>query len=352
MTCNLPIKTVNTNTLNNAETCRAVALLEHLKLLSPFLEQDGVTELVINQPQQLIIETHQGWQQHHSAEITLEYCQRLAKLIATHSGQKLDSSHPILSATLPSGERVQICIPPVTLIGRVSLTIRKPATVNFTLEDYQQQGYFETSNSNAFSNNEIESQLQRLKQQGKMTEFLKQAIAMRKNIIVSGATGSGKTTFFRSLLNYVPTSERLISIENVDELQLHRSHPNSVSLFYSAGNQGIATINQKQLLESSLRMKPDRVFVAELIRGDEAFYFMRNINSGHPGSMTTMHAGSANLALEQLVLLMKESQAGASLSRDDIKQLLNLCVDVIVQLQVNNGRRFVSEVYYNNKGSL
>ncbi|RYV04111.1 P-type DNA transfer ATPase VirB11 [Shewanella sp. OPT22] len=349
MTCNLPIKTLSTNTPNNAETCRAVALLEHLKLLTPFLEQDGVTELVINQPQQLMIETDQGWQQHHAVEITLEYCQRLAKLIATYSGQKLDSSHPILSATLPSGERVQICIPPVMLIGRVSLTIRKPAKVDFTLDDYQQQGYFETSNSNAFSNNEIESQLLRLKQQGKMTEFLTQAIAMRKNIIVSGATGSGKTTFFRSLLNYVPTSERLISIENVDELQLHRSHPNSVSLFYSAGNQGIAPVDQKQLLESSLRMKPDRVFVAELIRGDEAFYFMRNINSGHPGSMTTMHAGSAKLALEQLVLLMKESQAGASLSRDDIKQLLNLCVDVIVQLQVSNGRRFVSEVYYNDR---
>ena len=130
-------------------------------------------------------------------------------------------------------------------------------------------------------------------------------------------------------------------------LQLCRTHRNSVSLFYSAGNQGVAPVTQKQLLEASLRMKPDRVFVAELIRGDEAFYFLRNINSGHPGSMTTMHAGSPELAFEQLMLMMKESQAGSSLSRADIKQLLVLCVDVIVQLKNVDGRRFVSEVYFN-----
>ncbi|MBM7070611.1 P-type DNA transfer ATPase VirB11 [Shewanella sp. 202IG2-18] len=346
MTCSLA---VNNPILTSKDDCRAVALLEHLKLLTPLLAQDGVTELVINQPCQVLTESAQGWQQVTDDAITLEYCQRLAKLIATYSGQKLDATHPILSATLPSGERVQICIPPVILIGRISFTIRKPSTVNFTLDNYQQQGYFKTSNTDELSNNDVERPLLELKQQGLMAEFLKQAIALRKNIIVSGATGSGKTTFFRSLLNYVPASERLVSIENVDELQLYRSHPNSVSLFYSAGNQGIAPVTQKQLLESSLRMKPDRVFVAELIRGDEAFYFMRNINSGHPGSMTTMHAGSAKLAIEQLVLLMKESQAGSSLSRDDIKQLLHLCVDIIVQLKVVDGRRFVSEVYFNDR---
>ena len=195
----------------------------------------------------------------------------------------------------------------------------------------------------------MKKRLRSLKAQGRIKEFLTLAVQLRKNIIISGSTGSGKTTFFRSLLQLVPDSQRLISIENVDELQLYRSHSNTVSLFYSAGNQGIAPITQQQLLESSLRMKPDRVFVAELIRGDEAFYYLRNINSGHPGSMTTMHAGSPALALEQLVLLMKESQAGSTLSRTDIKQLLTLCVDVIVQLQNVDGRRFVSEVYFNEK---
>lgn len=348
MTCNLSINhtVLNHSVIKNVDECRAVALMAHLKLLTPFLSQDGVTEVVINQPSKVLTETDKGWKHHPVKDVSLDYCQRLAKLIATYSGQKLDAAHPILSATLPTGERVQIAMPPVTLTGNISFTIRKPSTVNFTLDDYQQQGYFRPCKIGASDSREDDFNLLELRQKGDISAFLKLAISLRKNIIVSGATGSGKTTFFRSLLLQVPASERLISIENVDELQLYRTHPNTVSLFYSAGNQGIAPITQKQLLESSLRMKPDRVFVAELIRGDEAFYFLRNINSGHPGSMTTMHAGSPRLALEQLVLLLKESQAGASLSRSDIKQLLTLCVDVIVQLQNVDGKRFVSEVYY------
>ncbi|WP_133406848.1 P-type DNA transfer ATPase VirB11 [Parashewanella tropica] len=334
-----------TNTVDN---CRAVALLEHLKVLKPLFDMDGVTEVVINQPKQAFIENCHGWSEVIVEAISEDYCQRLAKLIATYSGQKLDASHPILSATLPSGERVQIAIPPVTLIGRISFTIRKPSCVSFTLDDYQQQGYFRLPEVQL--KQKIEDKLDVLYRQGRYVDFLQWAIGERKNIIVSGATGSGKTTFFRSLLQEIPVDERLISIENVDELQLYRTHDNTVSLFYSAGNQGIAPVTQKQLLESSLRMKPDRVFLAELIRGDEAFYFLRNINSGHPGSITTMHAGSPKLAIEQLVLLLKESQAGSTLSKEEIKQLINLCVDVIIQLKHENGRRYVSDLYWNRYG--
>ena len=337
MTCSLAI--------DNAAG-QAVALNEHLKILSPFLNMDDVTEVVINQPCEVITESNSGWLHHQLPKLTFDYCQRLAKLIATFSGQKLDAAHPILSATLPLGERVQIAISPVTLRGRVSFTIRKPSKVNYSLADYQRQGYFSACQLSENTKTNDNERLLALQHKGDIHGLLSLAIKLRKNIIVSGSTGSGKTTFFRSLLQQVPTSERLISIENVDELQLYRTHPNSVSLFYSAGNQGVAPVNQQQLLESSLRMKPDRVFVAELIRGDEAFYFLRNINSGHPGSITTMHAGSPQLAIEQLVLLLKESQAGSSLSREDIKQLLVLCVDIIVQLKNVGGRRFVSEVYY------
>ena len=130
MTCNLP---------NDG---RSLALMAYLKMLDKFLTMKSVTEIVINQPKQVMTETAQGWQQHTVDALNFDYCQHLAKLIATYSGQKLDSSHPILSATLPNGERVQIAIPPVTLSGCISFTIRKPAEVCFSLEDYQQQGYF------------------------------------------------------------------------------------------------------------------------------------------------------------------------------------------------------------------
>jgi type IV secretion system protein VirB11 len=144
----------------------------------------------------------------------------------------------------------------------------------------------------------------------------------------------------------VPDDERLVSIENVDELSLYKSHSNTVALFYSAGGQGVSPVTQQQLLESSLRMKPDRIFVAELIRGDEAFYYLRNVNSGHPGSITTMHANSARLAIEQLVLFLKESKSGNSMSREDIKKLLFMCVDIIIQIKNVKGKRVVTEIYY------
>ncbi|RUT64166.1 P-type DNA transfer ATPase VirB11, partial [Morganella morganii] len=105
-------------------------------------------------------------------------------------------------------------------------------------------------------------------------------------------------------------------------------------------------VTQQHLLESSLRMKPDRVFVAELIRGDEAFYYLRNVNSGHPGSITSMHGTNPRMAIEQLVLFIKESQSGGTMSREDIKQLLFSCIDIIVQFQNHQGRRYISEIYY------
>lgn len=325
---------------------RATSLLEYLKVLQPFLEDSENTEIVVNKPGEVITESRKGWTFYDVPALDFACCERLAKLTATYSQQSLDARKPLLSATLPGGERIQVAIPPATLEGRVSLTIRKPSTIDFTLEDYQKQGFFDECEEFTGELSHEEKTLVELKTARRFKEFLKLAVATRKNIIVSGSTGSGKTTFFRSLLKEVPDHERLLSIENVDELGLYKTHRNTTSLFYSGGGQGVSPITQQELLESSLRMKPDRIFVAELIRGDEAFYYLRNVNSGHPGSITTMHANSAKLAIEQLVLFLKESSSGATMSRDDIKQLLFMCVDIIVQIKNVRGKRVVTEIYY------
>lgn len=325
---------------------RSVSLLEYLRVLQPFLDDAGNTEVVVNRPGEVITESSKGWTYYGVPELDYAFCERLAKLTATYSGQSLDERHPLLSATLPNGERIQIAIPPATLHGRISLTIRKPSNIEFTLSDYQEQGFFDECEDFSNELNQEEKTLVELKAARRYKEFLELAVASRKNIIVSGSTGSGKTTFFRSLLQVVPQDERLLSIENVDELGLHKSHRNTTSLFYSANGQGVSPITQQELLESSLRMKPDRIFVAELIRGDEAFYYLRNVNSGHPGSITTMHANSAKLAIEQLVLFLKESSSGSTMSREDIKQLLFMCVDIIVQIKNVRGKRVVTEIYY------
>ena len=170
------------------------------------------------------------------------------------------------------------------------------------------------------------------------------AVRSRKNILVSGPTGSGKTTWTKALIREIPSDERLITIEDAKELVLDR-HPNHVRLFYSKDGQGIARVTPKQLLESCLRMKPDRILLAEL-RAEEAFDYLRNVNSGHPGSITSVHAASAELAFEQLVLLIKQNPGGRELARSDIKSLLYLLIDVVIQFGVDRHERFLKEIWY------
>jgi type IV secretion system protein VirB11 len=174
--------------------------------------------------------------------------------------------------------------------------------------------------------------------------FMRLAVLSRKNILVSGPTGSGKTTWTKALIREIPPHERLITIEDAKELVLDR-HPNHVRLFYSKDDQGVARVTPKQLLECCLRMKPDRILLAEL-RAEEAFDYLRNVNSGHPGSITSIHAASAELAFEQLVLLVKQNQGGRDLARDDIKSLLYLLIDVVIQFGVEQHERFIKEIWY------
>ena len=154
--------------------------------------------------------------------------------------------------------------------------------------------------------------------------FMRLAVRARKNILVSGATGSGKTTWTKALIREIPGDERLVTIEDARELALE-GHPNHVRLYYSKGDQGLARVTPKQLLECCLRMRPDRILLAEL-RAEEAFDYLRNVNSGHPGSITSVHATSAELAFEQLMLLVKQSAGGQGLARADIKGLLYLLI--------------------------
>src|SRR6202012_1251062 len=191
---------------------------------------------------------------------------------------------------------------------------------------------------------DVEKQLLQLLATGNYEAFMRLAVVSRKNIIVSGATGSGKTTWTKALIREIPPDERLVTIEDARELVLDR-HANHVRLFYSKDGQGLARVTPKKLLECCLRMKPDRILLAEL-RAEEAFDYLRNVNSGHPGSITSVHATSAELAFEQLVLLVKQSSAGRELSRSDIKQLLYLLVDIVIQFDSQQHRRVIREIWY------
>jgi type IV secretion system protein VirB11 len=169
--------------------------------------------------------------------------------------------------------------------------------------------------------------------------MLAAAVKGRKNILISGGTSTGKTTFLNALLREVPDEERLILIEDTPELQTR--HENLVGLLAARSALGEAQVTANDLLSASLRMRPDRIILGEL-RGDEAYAFLRAVNTGHPGSMTTVHADSAERAVEQIVLLAL--QAGTQLNREDIRHYVRNTVDVFVQLERIAGRRRIAEV--------
>lgn len=331
-----------------AELPRASGDLSALELtlrsLRPLLADPTVTEVCINRPAEAFVETCTGWRRHCLPFADFDWCRRLAKLVANSTRQRIDESSPLLSAALPGGERIQVVLPPATTLGCVAIAIRRPSDAVWSIGELSQRGIFRVTRHAAEALDETEAELLRLLAATEYEAFMRLAVRSRKNILVSGSTGSGKTTWTKALIREIPADERLVTIEDAPELVLDR-HPNHVRLFYSKDDQGLARVTPKQLLECSLRMKPDRILLAEL-RAGEAFDYLRNVNSGHPGSITSVHATSAELAFEQLVLLVKQSQGGRELARRDIKSLLYLLVDVVIQCGVQRHERFIKQIWY------
>jgi len=328
------------------------ALRTFLEPITKFLREPGLTELCINRPHEVWCEGRNGWQRHDVSDdkLSANGLDGLARLAASYMKQDISPQQPILSTTLPDGERCQIVIPPAVPDGTISITIRKPSDLSISLDEFDRTGMFKSVVTDTTQLSEVDKELLDLRDQAKWPEFFDLAVKSRKNIIISGATGSGKTTFSKSLIRSIPDHERIITIE--DALELEIPQPNHVRLLYSKDGQGLSQAGPKQLLESCLRMRPDRILLQEL-RDGTAFFYLRNANSGHPGSITTVHADSAMLAFEQLTLLVKESEGGSQIDRADIRSLLIMLVDIVVQMKrLPDGSRRVTEVYFDPRKQL
>ncbi|MDB5550130.1 MAG: virB11 [Rhizobium sp.] len=321
----------------------AAVVRELLAPFSPFLKDTSLYEVIVNRPGQVLTEGAGGWRTHDLPALSFEKLMRLARAVASFSHQRVDETRPILSATLPGDERIQIVIPPAITRNTVSITIRKPPSVTFTLEDLEEKEFFAETRAVNEGSSRPDQELMALYRTGRYMDFLREAVIARKNIIISGATGSAKTTLSKALIKHIPAHERIISIEDTPELDIPQ--PNHVRMFYSKGAQGISAVGPKDLLESCLRMRPDRILLQEL-RDGTAFYYVRNVNSGHPGSITTVHADSTEFAFQQLTLLVKESDGGRNLDREDIDRLLRISIDVIVQCKRIDGRFRATEIYF------
>ena len=317
-----------------------VYLRSFLAPLTGMLARPDVTDIYVNRPGELWAETTGGGIERHEApgldESTLA---RLARQIAALSHQGISREHPLLSATLPDGARIQIIAPPATR-GPLALAIRKHVSPELDLSDYVQSGAFgETKARQGFERSQGDKALADMLAAGDIGGMLSAAVRGRKNILVSGGTSTGKTTFLNALLKEVPAEERLILIEDTPELYVR--HENHIGLIAARSALGEAQVETDDLVAASLRMRPDRIILGEL-RGKEAYSFLRAVNTGHPGSMTTVHADSPERAVEQIVLLVL--QGGTQLGRDDVRHYVSQTVDVFVQLTRSGGRRRVAEV--------
>lgn len=316
------------------------ALNTYLAPLENIFAEDGVNEISVNKPGEVWVEKNGDIDVRKLEFLDGNHLKAMARLIAQSTDQIITEEKPLLSATLPNGYRVQIVIPPACEPGSIVYAIRKPSPMKLSLDDYEKLGAFKQVKIKEEVDQDMLNMLAILAK-GDIKTFLYESVIKKKNVIISGGTSTGKTTFTNAMLRSIPTGERLITVEDAREIDLNL-HLNRVHLVASKGGQGRANVTTQDLIEACLRLRPDRIIVGEL-RGAEAFSFLRAINTGHPGSIATLHADTPKMALEQLKLMVL--QAGLGIEQDQVMSYIINVVDVIVQLKrADKGVRYVSEI--------
>jgi pilus assembly protein CpaF len=286
--------------------------------LEPLLRDNTIDEIMVNGANMIYIERY-GKIERVSARFDSEtHVMRIIDRIVAPLGRRVDEGQPYVDARLPDGSRVNIIIPPLALNGP-TITIRKFAKIPLTSDDLIQKGAY---------NKEFD-------------EFMKACVKARLNIVVSGGTGTGKTTMLNIFSSYIPNDERIITIEDAAELQLRQEHV--VSLEARPKNiEGRGEVTRGDLVVNALRMRPDRILVGEC-RSGEALDMLQAMNTGHEGSMTTIHANSPRDALHRLETMVL--MAGFDLPLKAIREQISSAIDMIVQLErMRDGSRRVVNV--------
>lgn len=313
-----------------------------MRQVRPLLTGD-VTEVCINRPGEAWTESFGGWTCHDLPNMDYAALRTLAKLIAHSSKQAINEQSPVASVALPSHERVQIIVPPACESGTVSLTIRKPGEHRFTMDDYDEAGFFDEIVVQDNRLRDYEEKLLDLLDRRLFRQFFELAVLKKMTMLVSGATGSGKTTFMKTLVDCVPHDERIITIEDTPELTIRQ--PNHVRLFYSKGGQGQTALTAGDLVQACMRMKPDRIFPAEL-RDEAAYHFLLAANTGHPGSITSIHANNEVEAIPRMADLAAEAPAARTTTKEALVRRIYDTIDVVAHIGKVNGKRRITGIYY------
>ena len=351
--------------------------------ISELLARDGLTEVMINRPYELFIEGSFGVERIAKPNLTLNQLHELANALANFNGKHINAANPIHSVTLPDGERGHIMLPPSCEDKTAVFAIRKPSTNRFSLGDYIKThrlqdfvDYSEHGKADDFRQLENHSvathetipetaqetlhqnsrhyadiadqmklphdvpladwqyQMLAAKANRDLDTFFRIAIAQKLNICMVGGTGSGKTTFTKSLVDLIPSYTRLITIEDTHELDTP-NHLNHAHLFYKEH------ITAKQIIAACMRLKPDRILLTEL-RGDEAWDYLSALNTGHPGGLTSVHANDARSVHYRIAQLAMESPAGKSMPYEYILNTVRATIDVVCFFK----QTYMTELYY------
>ena len=294
-----------------------VAEIIGLGPLEPLLADESISEIMVNGPKKIFVERRGKVQRVNLAFESDEHLMRIIERIVAPLGRRIDESSPTVDARLKDGSRVNAVIPPIALNGP-TLTIRKFFKKPLTIEDLIRFGSVTEE----------------------AVEFLRASVIAAVNIVVSGGTGTGKTTFLNVLSSFIPSDIRIITIENAAELQLRQEHV--VTLESRPPNvEGKGEVSIRDLVINSLRMRPDRIVVGEC-RGGEALDMLQAMNTGHEGSMTTLHANNTRDSLSRLETMVL--MAGMELPHRAIRDQVASAIDMIVQLERmrDGSRRVVS----------
>jgi len=303
-------------------------ILPFLKPIEHLIVDDSISEVMVNGGDCVFFEKNGFLERAHGISIGDRALMVAVKNIARRLGNDISEASPILDSRLPDGSRVAAVIPPCSLRG-VTLTIRKFNTKHFEMQDLIQAGTLNQSLANR----------------------LEDCVLSRKNILISGGTGSGKSTTLRILAKFIPGDERILLIEDTAEIQLN--HSNLVRFEARREQNGAPAVAIRDLLRAALRHRPDRLILGE-VRGAEAFDLLQLLNTGHSGTLSTIHANSARQGLARFTSCVLQS--GIDLPYSSIKASIGDSLNVVIQIERRPGRRFISEVLeinaYNPKTDL
>jgi pilus assembly protein CpaF len=291
-------------------------ILPFLRPIQHLILDPDISEIMVNGPERIFIEKAGYLQPVLDVRLTAESLIVAVKNIARRLGDDISEAKPILDSRLPDGSRVAAVIPPCSIHG-VALTIRKFNSHKFGMEDLIQTGTVTPA----------------------LAEQLKEFILQRKNVLICGATSSGKTTLANILTNVIPDDERIVLIEDTAEIQIQK--PNVLRFEARREQNGLAAVTIRDLLKATLRHRPDRIILGE-IRGGEAFDLLQLLNTGHSGTISTVHANSAAQGISRFTTCVLQS--GIEIPYIAIKTNIAESLDVIVHIERRPGQRIVAEV--------